>query len=284
MKGTKRSRQTVRTRRALALVLLSVCLALPVSASPILERLSQHTDVNWTEGWIYSRVTVKIRRAEYTSLTEARLRAVREAREKARTELSRGILLLPVDSRGTYGKHMRENERLRQDFESIDRSFRLLEHTTGQGSVTIRLGIPLFGSTGLLRRLPASPLPEIKEALKLPVKTERFTGLIIFTELAAGYRPSLRPALALKTGERFLTIAATADSRGFYFSSEEAAHSFGRAGDRPLVVYAAGQLDGTDLIIDTVDAQRILGNAGLIQAVREGRIAIIVNGPGRSGS
>lgn len=259
--------------------------AAPIADRPfhLIEKLSENSNINWTSGWIYAKVTVPVRRAESISLTEARLRAVREAKERARTELSRGVLLLPVDSRGNYGEHMRENSRLRQDFESIDRYYRLLEHTTGEGSVTIRMGLPLFGSTGLLRRIPPSMLPEFDQALKLPVNQEKFTGLIIYTELATSYRPSLRPALALKTGERLIAIDNTRDSRGFYFMEEESARNYGRAGDRPLVLYATAELNGTDLIIDTDDAQRILGNAGLLRSVREGRVAIIVSGPGMTG-
>lgn len=249
----------------------------------LIEKLSENTYINWTGGWIYAKVTVPVRRAESVSLTEARLRAFREAKEKARTGLSRGVLLLPVDFRGNYGEHMRKNSRLRQDFESIDRYYRLLEHTADEGSVTIRMGLPLFGSTGLLRRIPASVLPEFDQALKLPVNHEKFTGLIVYTELATSYRPSLRPAFALKTGERFLSIDNTRDSRGFYFMEEESAHNSGRVGDRPYVLYATAGLNGTDLIIDTDDAQRILGSAGLLRSVREGRVAIIVSGPGMTG-
>jgi hypothetical protein len=256
-----------------------VALSAPATDRPyhVIERLSEHTYINWTGGWIYAKVTVPVRRAESISLTEARLRAVSEARERARADLSSGILLLPVDSLGTFGKHMSENPRLRQDFESVDRYYRLLEQTTGEGSVTIRLGLSLFGSTGLLRRIPPPDLPEFNQALKLPVAHEKYTGLILYTELAGSYRPSLRPALALKTGERFLVINNTLDSRGFYFPDEEAARNYGRAGDRPLVLYAAADLNTTDLIIDTEDAQRILGNPALLKSVREGRVAIIVS-------
>ncbi|MBW7858987.1 MAG: hypothetical protein H3C43_12000, partial [Leptonema sp. (in: Bacteria)] len=74
----------------------------PVRATPltanrsyhVIERLNQNVFVNWTSGWIYAKVTVPVKRAETLSLTEARLKAVRIAKEMARTELSHGILSL----------------------------------------------------------------------------------------------------------------------------------------------------------------------------------------------
>lgn len=242
------------------------------------QKLSSNVAVNWSTGFMYARLTEPVRKAEGESLTEARLSAMRLAKEKARAALSRAVLLLPVDAGGTYGEHMGADPRLRQDFETIERDFRLIENTTGEGTVRLRMGLPLFGRTGLLRRLP---LPENVAGdfadVRLPVPTERYTGLIVFTELAQDFRPSLRPALALPGGDRFLTIENRSDSRGFYFPDEPSARSYGRVGDRPLRLFAPSALSRTDLVIDRADAQRILGNAKLFRAIREGHVAIVTS-------
>lgn len=244
----------------------------------LVERLSRDVFVNWSNGTIYAHVTVPVRKAEKASLTEARLTAIREAREQARASLTRGILTLPVDGEGTWEDHMRKDSRLRQDFESIERDFHLLENTTGEGTVSLRLGMPLYGRTGLFRRLsrPDAESESPFADLKLPVPAERFTGVIVFTELVSGFHASLRPALSLNTGDRFLVVENRADSRGLFFPDQNSAKTYGRVGDRPLVLFAPSALNQTDLVIDSSDAKRILGNARLYKAAREGRIAFVV--------
>jgi len=253
------------------------CLPATERSYDVIEKLSDQAFVNWTNGWIYSKVTVAMMRAESTSLTESRLRAVKEAKERAKSELSRAVLLLAVDSTGSLGEQLSRNPKLRQDFELLETQIKLIEHTTGEGTVTIRMGLPLFGRTGLLQRLPPATLTHFDQALQLPVQNERYTGLVIYVELAKDYRPSLRPALSLRTGERFLVIENLTSNRGYYYLTEDAARDFGKVADRPLVLYAAASVDGTDLLLDEADAERILANSGLLQAVRQGSVAIIVS-------
>lgn len=242
------------------------------------QRLSENVSVNWSTGYMDARVTEPVRKAEGASLTEARLSAIRIAKEKARAALSRAVLLLPVDAGGTYGEHMKSDPRLRQDFETIENDFRLLENTTGEGMVRLRMGLPLFGRTGLIRRMPEAEKSNAGFAdVRLPVAGERYTGLIVFTELAADFRPSLRPAFSLPGGDRFLTVDNRNDGHGFYFPDEASARSYGRVGDRPLRLYAPATLTHTDLVIDSEDAKRILGNARLFRAIREGHVAIITS-------
>lgn len=279
------SRTTLRT--VVGLLGLTALLAASLQAEPgesserpyhFVQRLSPNVSVNWSTGFMYARVTEPVRKAEGESLTEARLNAMRLAKEKARAALSRAVLLLPVDAGGTYGEHMGADPRLRQDFETIERDFRLIENTTGEGTVRLRMGLPLFGRTGLLRRLPVlgNATGEFAD-VRLPVPAERYTGLIVFTELAPDFRPSLRPGLALPGGDRFLTVDNRSESRGFYFPDEASARSYGRVGDRPLRLFAPSALTHTDLVIDRADAQRILGNAKLFRAIREGHVAIVTS-------
>lgn len=245
----------------------------------VIEQLNSNVYINWTSGWIYSKVTVPIKRPENLSLTEARLRAVRTAKEMARTELSHGILLLRVDANGSFGDYLSKSERLAQGFADIEREYKLLEHTTGEGSVTIRLGSSLFGSSGLIRRLENSKLNVENQnqiRLNLPVAADKFSGLMIFIQPSISFMPSLRPSLSLSSGQRILPLTDNLKGNDIYFKTEEESRNYGRAGERPFKLFAVSALDSTDIIIDDLEAQRILGNKSLLEAVSLGRVVIIL--------
>ncbi|MBW7859461.1 MAG: hypothetical protein H3C43_14495, partial [Leptonema sp. (in: Bacteria)] len=176
--------------------------------------------------------------------------------------------------------YLSKSERLAQRFADIERDYKLLEHTTGEGSVTIRLGSSLFSSTGLLRYLEENKqIVQNQNQIKvnLPVAPDQFTGLLIYIQPSTGYSPSLRPSLSLSTGERILLLTDNLKSSSIYFKTEEDAHNYGRAGERPYKLYAVSAIDDTDIIIDDLEAQRILGNESLLKAVNFGRVVIILS-------
>lgn len=252
------------------------------------QQIDESTFINWTGGFIYTSIKVPLKRVNSKdspsadtpgSLTEARAMARQEAQRLAMGKLFEALKSFPVESDKTVLDLLQENERFRMQVGRLQDRVRVKSRRTGEGYVTLELGLYLYGRNGLLGILPDRSGERIP-SMSPEGPEDEVTGIIVMVDEGLRFKPVLRPALYMSNGRRIYGPGTLQPGLSrppvLYFKSLSDARDRGNAGLRPAIIYATEIINNGDAVIDSSDARRILGSRTGRQALRESRIIFVM--------
>ena len=272
-------------------------LSLRDSRGDVLIRPTNTSRINWTSGYASAQATTALPRivndrsdpdfgqpGTARSLSEARAIALASARSRAGRELVYLIGGLRLDSEYILLERLKKDRSLRQRFGSIHSRFRLRSTRTGEGRVSVEIGVPFRGPTGLYamlvdQRYDAEPVP----AATADDLEDQITGLIVDASQLNSFRPSLEIRIYTDRGRRIYgpeTIGRRcAVRRGVitYARTRENAAEKASLGLYPYYTFAAGLVGPghSDIFLAGDDVRRILGSKGGRRALRTCSVAVL---------
>lgn len=260
----------------------------------VITSLNDSVKVNWTSGFAYVSVSVDVpavdrKRASTAfdipgSLSEARSLAREKARRLAEDRLMDQLYNLKVDGKNRLQSVLSESQPAKEGFSRMRRMLHTRSRRTSEGYVTVELAMDLYGYRGLSSVLPSLESAAVPAMTPLlPEDSDRITSVIVVVD-SASFEPALRPALYSDTG-RMLYGPGTLPGNlrrpaVLYFKSVNEAKNSGVAGDRPYIVYASDIMSGSDVIIDSADARRIVGASTGREALSASKVLFVL--PGKS--
>ncbi len=257
----------------------------------------QDTKVDWTSGFMLARATVRLKRIAIDrkdpefgsdnteqSLSAARARARREAREEAALRLVRALEKIGLSSSGGFLDRMRADTAMRGRMGSLEDRFILASDRTGEGYVSVELALPFFGDQGLMELLADNrfgsdnpPESDVRST------GDPMTGILIDVSEFPDFEPALEPRILSSQGRMIygaeVAMRSCAVHKGLasYHGTRESARKDKRLGMSPYYVFAAG-LSGsrkTDVFLDSADVMRITGNEGGRRALSRCAVAFV---------
>lgn len=257
----------------------------------------QDTKVDWTSGFMLARATVRLKRIAIDrkdpefgsdnteqSLSSARARARREAREEAALRLIRALEKIGLSSSGGVLDRMRADASMRSRMGSVEDRFILASDRTGEGYVSVELALPFFGENGLMELLAdnrfGSDMPAESDVRSTG---DPMTGILIDVTEYPEFEPALEPRVLSSQGRMIygaeVATRSCAVSKGIasYHATRESARKDKRLGMSPYYVFAAGVSGArkTDVFLDSADIMRITGNEGGRRALSRCAVAFV---------
>lgn len=219
----------------------------------------------------------------FYNITAARMRAMDEARQKARLKLSTVLEKIRVDASSRLGDWRQRHESFNRDFQMIIHDAPIFNSRVSTNSVAVELVLPFTGRGGLLHYLPRlyekRPLPAYPEE----EFSDEYTSLIVDVSHLP-FRFSLNPRLFTEDGREVYgpdyvskNYAVETGLAGYALSLEKA-RELDRAGARPL--YTRGLQtrapSHTDVVVADEEIARILAVAGNRKQLFKCRLIFVV--------
>ncbi len=237
--------------------------------------------VDWTAGYISAAASHPIDDVHAGGgLTHVRDDATEKAREKALSILMRTVSRLRISGRQTVDMRLEEDEALQNRMGSLASLPFERARRVADGSVSVELILPFFGSRGLLSRIYSGETTEM--AVTSHENPEDPISGIVIDATDASLDPVMEPRILSDQGRLVygpgIARRACYISRGMaaYYTSREAARHDRRAGENPYLVYASARKTPGELFISSQDTVRILGSKTGREALKNCSAAIVV--------
>ncbi|TGK19223.1 hypothetical protein EHO61_07065 [Leptospira fluminis] len=224
------------------------------------------------------------------NLTEARNIAKEALREDLKKYLFRGMENLRLDSNQLLKEKIGKDETFREIFQELYEKDPIEIENRYRENRLIATGIlPLKGAKGIYSHLllpySSESFPEFHPAL---LSTDSYTGLIVDARHLP-VEPALFPEIRNEDGVTLYSPLflkkGTVTNNGFaiYLSDPKEAMTRGISGDKPYLTTAlsvSGKYP-VDLVISNEDGERILASPKTREALRKGKVVILLAKQGK---
>lgn len=251
--------------------------------------------VNWVDGKIYSSAEVSVKaEADYAS---KRLCALNYAKELARVNYYRALKSIKLSDNGTnlYEYFDSIGERKSMLFSLIDSSILYKLENKSFNDIKVTYYINIYGKKNSLMNIIMGENKHYTEDL-LPYidynYESDFTGIIIdargeltsFDDYTVKVVPamfiSIRDSEGNKVFDRYNVLSSVIESEGMVrYLCDIKDSDPKRIGNKPLkiVAFGTGDRSGSVLVVSTNDAKRMLSSTATRNAIKNGKIEIIIN-------
>ena len=286
-------------------VLLSAVLAAPLGASDVVAyhssgryaEVAYEASLVWEEG-IYVLDLWAPRGEAGANLTKARQSTETLLEAQMEGAFLQSLADLPVSSLHTIGTMVREEPRVLAGLKALAAAARKTRShlTPDLEQVRLRYLVPLYGAGGLMGAVAPAGEPAGFERYLGFVPGAEYSGLLIY---ARGTYPAWGKAGEERAVRACLLPRIFDDQMGLVWSAahvhrdallewgpvsysgdlELTEAQLGRIGAAPLRVLARGVFgtNDTDLIVSGETARRLLGRESAMQALREGRVVVVLD-------
>jgi hypothetical protein len=219
------------------------------------------------------------------NLSDARKNAFRQAKERNRSLLNRGLEQILLDENYSLGEYLDENPSLKEKFIYYFNSEPEIDQKSFvKNDLILRSTIHFRGKNQLYSRLFSEfggyDLPEFQDDMP----SEEFTGLIIDAR-DLEYSPSLFPKIQSEYGMDLYGIRQAHPSciqeNGLvgYFRDKKDPKLSQRVGSKPYYLNATGSSgkNKTNLTIPMEEAKKILKEKASRRAIRNCRVAVLIH-------
>lgn len=258
---------------------------------------SKYVKINWTKKYITATAQIQLpvirlgnrvstdNRKIASSLSMAREIAREEAMEEAMGRLMKGIMSLQFDSHTSIYEKMKQDERLKDRMGLVSEYFAIRSRRTGDGRVSVELGISFIGPRGLYSLIVDSYYnSEQVPGILSETYGDKISSIIVDLSEFPDFNPSLEPRIYSDNGRLLFGPEVVSQTCSIKYglvswqTNESVAKRKKRAGSRPYYVYAGGILGSkkSDIFLQEKDVNRILANPGGRKAFRRCSVLFVV--------